>query len=79
MTVRAIYHTKPLLDFVNLHGDMRDRDHIKLRAELQAAYDCNAGQVMLSGEHHHLVVRMQIESKNETLLRKAPANDSTPD
>ncbi len=76
MTIRTIYNTQALMDFVNLHGDMRDRDHIKLRTELQAALDSNAGQVMLSGEHHHLVVRMSIEAKNEQTMKKGPANES---
>lgn len=77
--MRCTYHTKPLLDFVNKHGNTSDPEHRQLRANLQSALDCNAANVLLTSEEHALVVRMEIESRNKSLTLKEPANDNPKD
>lgn len=74
--MRCTYHTKPLLDFVNKHGEVGNPEHELLRANLQSAFDCNAANVLLTSEEHALVVRMELEAHTQQTIAKGPANDN---
>lgn len=71
------YHTKPLLDFVDRHGNAGNPEHVLLRVHLQNAFDCNAVSVTLTSEEHSLIASMEYEQRATTLTLKEALNDNT--
>lgn len=71
------YHAKPLLDFVDKHGNAGNPEHVLLRANLQSALDCNAVSVTLTSDEHSLIAYMEYGQRATTLTLKEALNDNT--